>query len=277
MGPIIIIVVLALLGWLAVSASLPPTVAWIVAVGLAALSLLLIVGNPVAGLIAQRRKKNYSFVPFFGGVFGALSLLFCPIHGARYFAWVPLILDLTIPMFLYAVFVLGAFRTHPKNDDRGEFDTKTRNCPNCGRENSIFIRVCPRCSTKLDANACDEATIRIRARVIGCLRQGFLEILVGAGYGMLDGGVPTEIPLDIVPQALHSPIRSSLSSKTENKVRSLPWNQCKERDDFHEDRDDPQGDLLERRDLCLLGRVLCHVLGFSSSGPRDNRNLQSER
>ena len=42
-------------------------------------------------------------------------------------------------------------------------------------------------------------------RVIGCLRQGFLEILVGAGYGMLDGGIPTEIPLDIVPQALRLP------------------------------------------------------------------------
>jgi hypothetical protein len=54
-------------------------------------------------------------------------------------------------------------------------------------------------------NAGDQPTIRIRARVIGCLRGGFLEILVGAGYGMLDGGIPTEIPLDIVPQALRLP------------------------------------------------------------------------
>ena len=205
MGPIIIIVVLALLGWLAVSASLPPTVAWIVAVVLAAMSLLLIVGNPVAGLIAQRRKKNYSFVPFFGGVFGALSLLFCPIHGARYFAWVPLILDLTFPMFLYAVFVLGAFRTHPKNDDRGEFDTRRGTVRIAGEKTPSSYSSLSSVQYEVDANACDEATIRIRARVIGCLRQGFLEILVGAGYGMLDGGVPTEIPLDIVPQALRLP------------------------------------------------------------------------
>ena len=93
---------------------------------------------------AETQETNYSFVPFLGGIFGVLSLLFCPIHGARYFAWVPLILDLSFPMFLYAVFVLGAFRTHPKDGDRGEFDTSTRNCPNCGRENSIYTRVCPR-------------------------------------------------------------------------------------------------------------------------------------
>ena len=152
MGPIIIIVVLALLGWLAAWAALPVMLAWILTAVFGTLSSLLILGNPIAGLIAQRRKKNYSFVPFFGGVFGVLSLLFCPIHGARYFAWVPLILDLTFPMFLYSVFVLGAFRTHPKNDDRGEFDTNTRNCPNCGRENSIHTRVCPRCGTKVDAS-----------------------------------------------------------------------------------------------------------------------------
>jgi len=145
---LIIIVVLALLGWLAFTAMLPATLTWILAGVLGILSLLLIVGNPVAGFIAARHKKNYSFVPFLGGVFGVLSLLFCPIHGSRYFAWVPLILDLTFPMFLYAVFVMGAFRDHPECKNRGD----TRDCPSCGRQNSIHTRVCPRCSTKLDAS-----------------------------------------------------------------------------------------------------------------------------
>ena len=143
MGLFIFIAVLVLLGWLAFSAVLPTTPAWILVSVLGALSLLLIVGNPVAGYLARRRGKNYSFVPFFGGVFGALSLSFCPIQAVRYFAWIPLILDLSIPMFLYAVFVMGAFRNDPKH-------ANTRNCPNCGRENSVHTPVCPRCSTRLN-------------------------------------------------------------------------------------------------------------------------------
>ena len=111
MGPIIVIVVLILLGWLSFVAILTTTVAWVLAIVLGTLSLFLIVGNPVAGFKARRRKKNYSWVPFLGGIFGVSSLLFCPIHGVRYFAWVPLKLGYTFPMFLYAVFVMGAFRS----------------------------------------------------------------------------------------------------------------------------------------------------------------------
>ena len=57
------------------------------------------------------QKVNYSWVPFFGGAFGCLCLLVCPVPRAIYFAWIPLVLDLSIPGFLYAVFVLGAFRS----------------------------------------------------------------------------------------------------------------------------------------------------------------------
>ena len=106
MGPFIIIVVLAPFAF---TNMLPAT--WVLPIALGALSLHLIVGNPVAGFMARRRKKDYSWVPFLGGVFGASSLLFCPIHGVRYFACIPLILDFTFAMFLYAVFVMGAFRS----------------------------------------------------------------------------------------------------------------------------------------------------------------------
>ncbi len=82
--------------------------AWTILFG--AMSLFLIVGNPVAGIIARMHNKHYSFVPLLGGIFGVLCLLVCPIRRAHYFAWVPLILDYTFPAFLYAVFVLGAFR-----------------------------------------------------------------------------------------------------------------------------------------------------------------------
>ena len=146
MGPIIIIAVLALLAWLAFTAMLPTTLTWALTIIFGALSLLLIVGNPVAGVMARRRGKNYSFAPFLGGILGVLSLLFCPIHGVCCFAWVPLILDLSFPMFLYAVFVLGIFWADPNTK------SDTRACPRCGRQNSIHTRVCPRCSTKLDAS-----------------------------------------------------------------------------------------------------------------------------
>lgn len=46
---------------------------------------------------------------------------------------------------------------------------------------------------------------RCHAKVLGCLRSGWLEVAVGPGIGMLDGGIPTEIPIDIVPIGLRTP------------------------------------------------------------------------
>ena len=111
MGPIIIIAILALLGWVIWLAFYVTLVARVLFVVFGAMSALIIVGNPVTAFIARIRKKSYSWVPFIGGFFGAISMLVCPIHAVRYFAWVPLMLDLTFPMFLYAVFVMGAFRS----------------------------------------------------------------------------------------------------------------------------------------------------------------------
>jgi hypothetical protein len=51
----------------------------------------------------------------------------------------------------------------------------------------------------------DENTLKIRARVLACLRPGYLTVIVGYGYGMLDGGIHNEIPMDIVPFDLRMP------------------------------------------------------------------------
>jgi hypothetical protein len=47
--------------------------------------------------------------------------------------------------------------------------------------------------------------IRIRAKVLGCLHDGYLQVIVGYGCGLLDGGVPREIPMDVVPIDLRMP------------------------------------------------------------------------
>ncbi len=36
-------------------------------------------------------------------------------------------------------------------------------------------------------------------------RPGILQVLVGPGMGMLDGGIPTEIPMQTVPPELRTP------------------------------------------------------------------------
>ena len=48
-------------------------------------------------------------------------------------------------------------------------------------------------------------TNRIRARVIGCLAPGCVDVILGPDIGMLNGGVPTQLPIDIVPIALRIP------------------------------------------------------------------------
>ena len=60
--------------------------------------------------------------------------------------------------------------------------------------------------------------IRIRAKVLGCLHDGYLEVIVGYGYGALDGGLPREIPMDVVPTDLRMP--NSVSYVIVDRVRS---------------------------------------------------------
>lgn len=47
--------------------------------------------------------------------------------------------------------------------------------------------------------------IKTPAKVLGCLRPGYLTVFLGYGVGMMDGGIPTDIPIDLVPSDLRMP------------------------------------------------------------------------
>jgi len=85
-------------------------IAWTATFVLTGLALLIIAANLVAGILAERRGRNYSAFPFVAGILGCAACLVCPLSIIKYFAWVPLLADYTIPGFLCAVFVLKAFR-----------------------------------------------------------------------------------------------------------------------------------------------------------------------
>jgi hypothetical protein len=50
-----------------------------------------------------------------------------------------------------------------------------------------------------------ETILKAPARVLACLRPGYLTVLVGSGYGMADGGIPHELPMDLMPFDLRMP------------------------------------------------------------------------
>ncbi|TWT65168.1 hypothetical protein Pla123a_49250 [Posidoniimonas polymericola] len=77
---------------------------------LAAFSVLIVVGNPVAGICAERDGRTYSFVPFVGGIAGAAAILICPLGLSPWWLLVPLVADVTFPMFFYVLLSGGLFR-----------------------------------------------------------------------------------------------------------------------------------------------------------------------
>ena len=82
---------------------------WIATGLLAALSAFVIVGNPLEAWRASREGRNYSSVPFVGGIAGALAVGLCPLGLSAWWALVPIALDLTFAMFVFAL-LGGAFR-----------------------------------------------------------------------------------------------------------------------------------------------------------------------
>jgi hypothetical protein len=46
---------------------------------------------------------------------------------------------------------------------------------------------------------------RTPARVIDCLRTGWVTVLLHPNQGLADGGIPIEIPADIIPPELRFP------------------------------------------------------------------------
>ncbi len=45
----------------------------------------------------------------------------------------------------------------------------------------------------------------MRSRVIGCLQDGFVTVLLGADLGQLDGGIPTPVVAEMFPAQLRMP------------------------------------------------------------------------
>ncbi|MBK7400032.1 MAG: hypothetical protein IPJ34_28215 [Myxococcales bacterium] len=69
------------------------------ALALGAVFVLVALGNSLGMLLALRRKRaegspgGVSFVPFLGGVAGALACVVAPVHGVARWAWLPLLVD----------------------------------------------------------------------------------------------------------------------------------------------------------------------------------------
>ncbi len=74
-----------------------------------ACSLFLILGNHIHATISRWRKKSFSFVPFFGGLSGAVAMWIAPIDGLWRVAWIPLLADVTIPgaILVFAPMMFG--------------------------------------------------------------------------------------------------------------------------------------------------------------------------
>ncbi len=79
---------------------------WVGAALLGALSLIIIVGNPLAARAEVRAGRGYSWIPIIGGMLGASAIMLAPLGTLRqrlYVAWIPFVLDLTIPMVIWAL------------------------------------------------------------------------------------------------------------------------------------------------------------------------------
>ena len=74
---------------------------WGITFLLGVIAVVIIVCNLMGYLQAIRTGRGYSFVSFVGGVAGAGVCLCCPMSDVWHWAWVPLLLDITIPLCVY--------------------------------------------------------------------------------------------------------------------------------------------------------------------------------
>lgn len=89
----------------------------IVAIALAAVSILIIAGNAVIILRGLTgRAKNESWVPILGGTLGVLALLIAPWPRLRDYWFIPLLIDWgCVPGLLHtAIFLLGRQLSRPR-------------------------------------------------------------------------------------------------------------------------------------------------------------------
>lgn len=65
----------------------------------------------------------------------------------------------------------------------------------------LQFRVNPE-STLLSSNSTVGMTMRLRARLLGCLLRDSIRIVQLPGMWLPDGGIPQELPLDSIPPGL---------------------------------------------------------------------------
>ena len=73
---------------------------WAIGAALTALFILLLVGNIAGCIDARRRKKGFSFVSILGGLLGVSGFLTLPIKTLQDRFWLPLLIDITIPLLI---------------------------------------------------------------------------------------------------------------------------------------------------------------------------------
>jgi hypothetical protein len=69
---------------------------WILTAGLGGMALLLDVGNVVLPMLARRRGRHMSPVPFFGALLGTVACLVCPLPGTAKAIPVAILLDISM-------------------------------------------------------------------------------------------------------------------------------------------------------------------------------------
>jgi len=80
---------------------------WIISVVLIGVSLVVTCGNLwiALGGLFKKREKSESLIPFVGGLLGMVGVLLLPVSGARFFWWVPLVVDLGCGLMLVGIVI----------------------------------------------------------------------------------------------------------------------------------------------------------------------------
>ena len=85
----------------------------IVGAVLAGSAALVVAGNLVGAVRAMRSGRNFSMVPFVGGVLGSLAVLVLPIEHRGWILPAVLLLDFTFPSAAVALLLGAARRSGP--------------------------------------------------------------------------------------------------------------------------------------------------------------------
>jgi len=83
---------------------------WIVCIGLGGFFGLILLGNWLSLIGTLWTRKSTSLVPLIGGLGCAVACLLCPDERVQSFAWLPLVLDLSISVALPMLMLDGLAR-----------------------------------------------------------------------------------------------------------------------------------------------------------------------